>query len=214
MSKIRVIAIEKVISSKYDEREQVIACVYKDQKLLVYDTFGEMYYQKEYFENFNSINYFVKKGKYDWSDFYIEKGDIISRNGMGEVFVNGHELYDKITPLSNRENNISGITLTLYYNYLCKVNKGNPEIVDEIRKDFGSGEFKDAIIESIQKTPIDCQTNGDCEFTIRTRLGGVEYVSEWFKSVIASDDPFKFEQITYTFTRLFKLEYENYIEFH
>ncbi|ERJ11783.1 hypothetical protein [Haloplasma contractile] len=76
MNRLRVIAVEK------GELDDAIACVYKDNQFYVYDTFGELYLQKEYFSNFYSLLNLVNTDKFELTDFYIDQGTKIQRGNL------------------------------------------------------------------------------------------------------------------------------------
>jgi hypothetical protein len=78
LSQIRVIAVEIPFLISFQKVEPVQACVYKEGKVFIYNLFGNTLCPKNYSEYINTVDHAVKEGKYEWSDFYIEEGKIIT----------------------------------------------------------------------------------------------------------------------------------------
>jgi hypothetical protein len=213
MSRLRIIAIEKVFISGANDAEPCIACAYYEGKLFVYDTFGELYHQMEYFNDFDSLIYLITTNKYEWTDFYINKGDIITRDGVGNAMLNGKRINGLILPLKEENNKISDVSVKLYYEILSKFNKNNPSVLEQLTSSFESGEFKKDILAIVKEYPLEELTTDDNELIVRSRIEGYNYISKKIKSFVSSKDPYKNDAITYFFTRLFKLQYQNYIQF-
>lgn len=210
MSILRVVAVENISASSVDTFEPAIACVYKDDKLQVYDTFGELYYQREYFEGFDSLKFLINKGKYQWTDFMIEKGKLVTRDTYKNITID-KEIIDAISPLAGETGIISDVSVKLFYRFLEKVHKNKPIILQNLILDFSSGEFKRAVEAAIRKNPMKDLLNDDSELIVRCRIEGMDFIANKFKEYAKSTDPLKIEQMTYYFSRIFKLETANYI---
>lgn len=59
---LRVIAVEKAYP--VTGKKPVKAAVYKNEKLYVFDN-GEIFFCKEYFNDFSSLEYYVEGERYD-----------------------------------------------------------------------------------------------------------------------------------------------------
>lgn len=211
MARLRVIAVEKINVSG-DIVEPAIACVYKDKLLHVYDTFGELYHQKEYFGNFESLEYLVKKGKYEWTDFYIEKGQLITRNSLGNIVVEG-DIVDPFLPIEDGNNNISDISLKVYFEFLKTVYKNDPQAQQTLISCYQQGEFRKEVEDIISKSPFKQFNDTDKELIIRAKIEGHGYLVNAIKNILKKGDYYKIDEINYLFSRLFKLEKNNYVIF-
>jgi len=209
MARLRVIAVEK-ISVSGDAVEPAIACVYKDKLLHVYDTFGELYHQKEYFGSFESLEYLIKKGKYDWSDFYIEKGQLITRNSQGNIVVEG-DVVDPFLPIEDGNKAISNVTLKIYFEFLKTVYKSDPQAQETLVSCYQQGQFRKDVEEIVNKSPFKQFNDTDKELIVRTKIEGHHYLVSSIKNILKKGDYYKLDEINYLFSRLFKLEKNNYI---
>lgn len=212
MARLRVIAVENVNVGGSDNVEPAIACVYKEKLLHVYDTFGELYHQKEYFGSFESLEYLIKKGKYEWTDFYIEKGQLITRDVYGNIIVEGNKV-EPFVPLEEGNSGISDITLKIYYEFLKTANRDNNDALDTLKICFDSGEFRKNIEEIVNNSPFKQFNDIDKELTVRTKVDGYQHIVNNIKSILKENDYYKFDDINYMFSRIFKLEKNNYIAF-
>lgn len=210
MARLRVIAVENVYVGM-DAVEPAIACVYKDNKLHVYDTFGELYYQKEYFPDFNGLKYLINKNKYEWADFYIEKGQLITRDIHGNIIVEGR-IIDPFLPFENGKGTISDISVKIYYEFLKTVNKGNSQALSILKNSYESGELKKNIERIVGNAPFKELNNIDKEMIVRTKIDGYQYIINAVKEILKKNDYYKLDEIHYLFSRLFKLEKNNYVE--
>lgn len=210
MARLRVIAVENINVSGSDAVEPVIACVYKDKLLHVYDTFGELYHQKEYFGSFESLEYLIKKGKYEWTDFYIEKGQLITRDIHGNIVVEG-DVISPFLPLEDGNNAISDISLKIYYEFLKTIYKNNANAQETLKTSFESGGLKKEIEEIVNKSPFNEFNNVDKELVVRLKIDGYQYIVNSIKKILKKGDYYKFDEINYMFSRLFKLEKNNYV---
>ena len=210
MARLRVIAVENINVGSIDSLEPVIACVYKEKLLHVYDTFGELYHQKEYFGNFESLEYLIKKGKYEWTDFYIEKGQLITRNIHGNIVVEGN-IIDPFLPFEEGNNSISDITMKIYYEFLRTVSKNDENALEVLERGYKSGELKKEIEEIVSKSPFNEFNETDKEMIVRIKIDGYQYIVNTIKKILKKGDYYKFDEINYLFSRLFKLEKNNYV---
>ena len=210
MSGLRVIAVENVATGGLDGAEPANACVWHDGKPHVYDVSGMLYYQREMFDSLDNLNKTILKGKYRWTDFWIEEGQRITRDIHENILVSG-EVMEAICPLSYGENTISTVTLKLFHGFLEKLNRNHAGSLLELKADYDSGEFMRAVDTIIRANPVQSLKDTDYELIIRTRIEGVPFIANKLKSLTMSPDPLKLDQITYYFTRLFKLESANYI---
>lgn len=211
MARLRVIAVEKVFVSGTDEIEPSIACVIKDRKLHVYDTFGELYHQKEYFGDFDSLKYLINKGKYEWSDFYIEKGQLITRDIDGNVVVEGDKI-EPFLPFEDSLGQVSNISVKVYYEFLKTCNKSNPDVLKRLKEGFESGNLKVTINAIVEKSPFNEFNNVDKELIVRSKTDGYKYLVDAIKENLKSNDLYKYDNIHYLFSRLFKLEKKKFVE--
>ncbi|MFZ5353836.1 MAG: hypothetical protein ACOZCL_14090 [Bacillota bacterium] len=214
MEKLRVIAVERVYVSGHGEREPALACVYKNDKnkLYVYDTYGKAYYQKEYFKDFEGLIFHINKGKYEWTDFEINSGELLTRDSLGDIFAN-EERVEKLTRLITGKFSINDETVQLFYKFLQKLNKNDSRELADIQSAYASGELKKDIQECIESNPLEDLRQEDLEIIVRSRLEGIEYVKNKLRQLSSGNDPLKLEEITFYFTRLFKLQHSGYINF-
>lgn len=170
---LRVIAVERV----YTGTKPVIACVYKDERLYVYH--GKTYFsQKEYFENFSGLAYFVEQERYDWSDFAISKGDSITRNANGDIFVNDcpFDGFSKRFP----EGLVSPVTLRLFMEFLKSSNKNNQQAADDIINTYKSGQLKEYVRACVCENPPDVPL-GDFDKKTCFSQGSLGRITWWMR---------------------------------
>lgn len=212
MARLRVIAVENVSVGSSDAVEPAIACVFKEKLLHVYDTFGELYNQKEYFGSFESLEYLIKKNKYEWTDFYVEKGQLITRDIYGNIVVEG-DVIDPFLPLEEGGGKISNVSLKIYYEFLKTKNKDNAEAMTTLQNSFESGELKNEIESIVNNSPFKEFNDIDKELIVRCKIDGYNYIINSIKKHLKTGDYYRFDDINYMFSRLFKLEKNNYISF-
>ncbi len=209
MSLIRVIAVEQSYGEK-DKPEPVMACVYQNGTLMVYDTEGSLYRQREMFDDFESLEYYIKKGKYEWAYISIREGQIIYRNEYGSIETDGKE-YQPILPFSLDNRGSGRVLLKLFYEFLKSIHKGDPAELESIKQAWADKSFLLEVNNIVNSNPIDELSELDRQIIVMSRILGMKYVINQVKEMLLSEDKLKEEKITFFFTRLFKLEKANYI---
>lgn len=214
MEILRIIAVQSTSAFDFYETDAVIACAYKNNTLMVYDTFGELYYCKEYFTDITHLEGLVKFDKYKWTDFFINKGDKIYKDTFGNIIVNNEIIPDIDTIDEKNNNGISLITIKIYYEFLKTVNKDRPATLMELNKAYEIGKLKKDIEKIIEESPFTEFTQEDKRIIVRSRIHGYKFVINHVKKLLKSDSRYKFDEVHYFFSRLFKLEKNNYIKFN
>lgn len=212
MARLRVIAVENVSVGSSDTVEPAIACVFKDKLLHVYDTFGELYHQKEYFGSFESLEYLIKKDKYEWTDFYVEKGQLITRDISGNIVVEG-DIIDPFLPLEEGGGKISDVSIKIYYEFLKTKNKDNTEAMETLKGSSEPGALRKEIEAIVNDSPFKEFNDIDKELIVRCKIDGYTHLINNIKMHLKTGDYYRFDDINYMFSRLFKLEKNNYIAF-
>lgn len=207
MGRIRVIAVE---CCQANNKEAVLSCVYKQEAFHVYDTHGQLYLQREYFSDFNSLDFYIKKGKYEWTDFWIEKGQTIYRNEDGLIYADDKRI-PAFAPLGDGQGEIGRVSLKLFYEFLKTANRNNASMIKEITTEFENGSFRQQVSETVRENPLTNILALDKEIIVKTRILERKYIIDYVKKLLSSDDEMRISKITFFFTRLFKLEEANYV---
>lgn len=207
MDCLRVVAVETMCDF-IDNREPIMGCVYKDNELLIYDVFGNLWHSKDYLGDFAALDSCIKKGKFDWTDFTINSGQVISRDDKGVLTVDGWK-----TPcfrkLSAGTGEISSATMALFREYLEVVDKYNPGIVAE---SFGGyGNLEQEIRESISADGLQDLSGFDKQIIVKARIFGRKFVLNYLRDLKYSEIDPQINQAFFFFSRLFTLEVSNYI---
>lgn len=210
MGSLRVIAVENVIIPGTEELESVMACVYQNGIFYVYDKTGDMYITKEYFDDIESLEYYISKGQYSWVDFSISKGQLIYRDHHGNILVEGERI-DEITPLTHGMNSPGDVTLELFYEFLKTTSKDDDKLSKEIKQSFENGGLRINIENILQENPLRSLTILDKKLIVNSRLFGGRYIINYLKELFASDEVLKKDKLLFIFTRIFKLECQNFI---
>lgn len=210
MSSLRVIAVEIYDDFIFDQ-QAIISCVYKDGQFLVYDTFGQLYHQKEYFTDFSSLDYWVQKGCYEWTDFSIPTGQLVFRDTEGSILVDRKKV-KSFNPLIDEIGDVSNVSLKIFHEFLKSINRNYPDNYSDILRSYKSGDFQKEIRQIISENYLEELLPIDKEIIIKSRILGREYLIDYVRKLLSSDDDMKIHKITFFFTRLFKLEASNYIK--
>lgn len=210
MSSLRIIAVETYDDFIFDQLA-IISCAYKDGQFLVYDTFGQLYYQKEYFTDFSSLDYWVKKGRYEWTDFSIRTGQLVFRDAEGSILVDDKKV-KSFNPLTDEIRDVSNVSLKLFHEFLKSINRNYPDNYSDVLRSYKSGDFQKEIRQIISENYLEELLAIDKEIIVKSRIMGREYLIDYVRNLLSSDDDMKIHKITFFFTRLFKLEASNYIK--
>lgn len=211
MDNLRVVAVETV-NDFFDNREPIVGCVYKDSELLIYDVFGNLWQSKDYLGDFARLDQYIKKGKYDWTDFTISSGQVISRDDKGILTVDGWK-----TPcfrrISGGSGEISPATMALFRNYLDAVDKHDPGIVWDSFCKVQDEDLERKIRKSITPDRLEDLSYFDKEIIVKTRIFGRKFVIDYLRDLKYSEFDPKINKVVFFFNRLFTLEVSNYIYF-
>ncbi len=204
---LRVVAIEKALPDT--GTKPVKAAVYKNGKLYVVDG-RELYFCKEYFASFPDLEFYVKKGKFEWSDLSIQQGDLIARDSGGYILVNDDPWvgFSYCFP----KGRLSTVSLRLFAEFLKSSRKNSPQAVKDISDAYASGSFREQIIQCIRgNKSLLLKNDLDKRIALFSRLFGKDFIIEDIRKLMKSDENHKVERATFFFTRLFLLEYAGYL---
>lgn len=213
LSKVKIIAVEIPFLISYLPVEPMHACAYKDGKVYVYDTFGNLLAPKDYNTQINVIEHAVKEGKYEFTDFLIEEGQIIARDYDYNILVDSNIIdtfdKDKVQKISA----ISNLTLKLFNEFLKTCNKDNKDMVEALKISFQDGFFRKEVEDIVKNDVITELSNLDKEIIVRSKIEGEKYIVKYVKKLLTSESYDKYIDINYYFRRLFNLEIYQYIAF-
>lgn len=213
MSELKVISVEMPFLISYLPIEPVQACVYKDGKIYIYDKSGNLLAPKEYSQYIDTVEHTIKQGKYEWVDFSIREGQIISRDYDYNILVDD-KVVEPFTKLEkHKPGAISNITLKLFNEFLKTCNKDNKDMVEALKISFNDGFFRKEVEEIVKNDELEELSNLDKEIIVRCKIEGQNYIVKYVKKLLNSDNYDKYIDINYFFRRLFNLERYKYISF-
>jgi hypothetical protein len=153
----------------------------------------------------------VKEGKYEWTDFYIEEGQIIGRDYDFNILVDGRVIEPFTKLQMQNPGKISDLTLKLFNEFLKTCNKDNRDMVEALKISFQDGFFRKEVDDIVKNDVVKELSNLDKEIIIRTKIEGQRYIVKYVKELLVSDNYDKYIDINYFFRRLFNLEIYQYI---
>lgn len=213
MSKLHVIAVEIPFLISYLPVEPVQACVFKDGKVYIYDTYGNIVSPKEYGSYIDTIEHVIKEGRYEWTDFIVDEGQIISRDYDYNILVDNKVLEPFSKLQTQNPGIISNMTLKLFNEFLKSANKDNKDMVEALKISFSDGFFRKEVEDIVKNDVIRELSNLDKEILVRCKVEGQIYIVKYVKKLLTSENYDKFIDINYFFRRLFNLEIYQYLLF-
>lgn len=211
LDKLKVIAVEVPFLISYLPVEPVQACVYRDGQVYIYNTSGELLSPKEYPSYIETVEHAIKEGRYEWTDFYIEEGQVIARDYDYNILVENKviEPFEKLQ--TQNTGIISNLTLKLFNEFLKTCNKDNKDMVEALKISFQDGFFRKEVEDIVKNDVINELSNLDKEIVVRTKIEGQGYIVKYVKQLLSSDNYDKYIDINYFFRRVFNLEIYQYI---
>lgn len=210
---IKIIAVEIPFLISYLPVEPIHACALKDDKVYIYDTFGNLIVPKDYQNYIATIEHAVKEGKYEWADLTINEGQIIARDYDYNILVDNNivDLFEKNK--TQKVGTISNLTLKLFNEFLKTCNKDNRDMVEALKISFQDGFFRKEVEEIVKNDSITELSNLDKEIIVRAKAEGEKYIIRYVKMLLGSESYDKYIDINYYFRRLFNLEIYQFISF-
>lgn len=211
MSNLHVIAVEIPFLISYLPVEPVQACVYKEGKVYIYDTYGNIVSPKEYGSYIDTVEHVIKEGRYEWADITIEEGQIIARDYDYNILVD-NKVVEPFTKLQmQKPGSISNLTLKLFNEFLKTANKDNKDMVEALKISFSDSFFRKEVEDIVKNDVIRELSNLDKEIVVRCKVEGQSYIVKYVKKLLSSENYDKFIDINYFFRRLFNLEIYQYL---
>lgn len=211
MKKLHIIAIESPLVISLQGFNYVNACIYKNKNIYLYNKYGELVSKHDYKQYIDTLDYAVKEGRYDWMDFHIYSGEIITRDWEGNIYVDGIKVDTFSKPDNQCKGQVSYKTLKLFNQFLQYINKDNPEMIEALKTTLQDGYFRQQIKEIIKNDLIEDLSPLDMEIIVRTKIEGSSYVEKYVESMLKSTHPDKYVDINYFFRKVFNLEIYGYI---
>lgn len=206
--KLHVIAVERNNIENIDT-QNVFSCVYKDEKLYLYGAEEENDLISDYFSNMDMLDYFVDSGKYEWTNFYIEKSQKISRNRFDEILVDGEQI-DAYTVV-NPQKSISFVLAKIFYEFLKVPYRNNENAINFLKNEINFELLKSEIQGIINESEYHDLSDLDREMIVKVNIKGHAYVIDRVKQILR-EMPDNYSEVYYLFSRLFKLETDGYIK--
>jgi hypothetical protein len=208
---LRIIAVQNCYGSFNNLFEPTISCAYVNNKPYVYDTECSLYIQREYFSSLDHIDFLVKKGEFQWTDFSIENGQQVTRDYYDNIVI-GEKIIEPLKAVTDAELKPGRISTRHYYEFLKTINKDNPEIYYQLDRDYLSLEFLRNISNMVGESPLTELSDYDMHITLRIRLEGSKFIADQVKNLMKNDNPYMKDEIHHLFSRIFILEREGYIQ--
>lgn len=206
MGKLRVIAVEKNSSNSVDT-QNVFACIYVDGVLYLYGAEDDELIS-DYFSNIEMLDYFVDAGKYEWTNFFIDKGQKIYRNRFDEILVDNEQV-DAFTVV-NPEKQISRVSAKIFYELLKMLNKDNQPTIKFLEESNDINMFRQELQKIIDQSDEHEISENDKEVIVRANIRGHVYIIDKVKQMFPEASG-NYNPLYYLFARLFKLETDGYI---
>lgn len=206
--KLHVIAVERNNIENIDT-QNVFSCVYKDGVLYLYGTEEENDLISDYFSNMDMLDYFVDSGKYEWTNFYIEKGQKVSRNRFDEILVDGEQIDAYM--IMNPEKSISSVSAKIFYEFLKVPHKKDENAMNFLRNEVNLESLKSEIQRIVNESEDYDLSDLDREMIAKANIRGHTYIIDMVKQSL-QEMPDNYSKVYYLFSRLFKLETNGYIK--
>ena len=209
-----VIAVGKRSTTNDEDLAKVRSYIYYNGYICFYNGQGKAYNKKDYVSFIDFIRQAVALKKYEWTDFWINKGQFITRDRSNNIHVDT----EMITPISNRNRlsgNVSEMSLKLFYEFLRRVNKGDEGKLTMLYASYDKNILKDKVEKIVKSNQNKQLTEKDIEIIVRTKIEGYNYIESYVKATLnadsSSDAESKYQRINTFFSRVFFLEMYGYI---
>jgi hypothetical protein len=210
---LKVLAIESPFLISFKMKEAVNACVVKNGDIYIYNTFKELIPVGKYASYIDTIRHAVREGRYEWTDFIILTGNLISKDYDCNILVDNTNVESFSKLKEGGKSKISDKALKLFNLFLRTVNNDNPDMVNTLEISSNDGFFRKEVEEIISVDVVDELSNLDKEIIVCTKFEGSCYIQNYVDNHLKSGKPDRFIDINYFFRRLFNLEVNNYISF-
>jgi uncharacterized protein (DUF1499 family) len=205
-----VIAVGKRSSTNEEDVSKVRAYIYYNGYICFYNTQGRAYNQQEYIKYIDFVKQAVNSNRYEWTDFWINKGQILKRDKTENIHLD-NELITPIKSKSRIIGNVSDLSLKLFYDFLNTINENYANKLTALKDSYEKGVLKDKVERIVKSIPSKKLIEKDGEIIVRTRIEGYNYISSYIKTILRSDLKNKNEIINALFSRVFFLEMHGYI---
>lgn len=205
-----VIAVGKKPIVTENDITKVRAYIYYNGDICFYSTQGRAYNKQDYIEYIDFVKQGIDKERYEWTNFWINKGQVIARDKKDNIFVDT-EIVKPFPVRSKLLNKLSDLSMSIYYDYLRSINQENETKLIQLQDSFEKGVLRDRIeraIKSTKKRELDAT---DGEIIVRTKIEGYNFIMHTVKSLLNSNIPNRQEQINIFFNRVFYLELQGHI---
>lgn len=205
-----VIAVGTRSLANDNDVAKVRAYVYYNGYICFYSAQGRAYNQQEYIKYIDFVKQGVDNQRYQWTDFWINKGQVISRDKSGNIYVDA-EIVKRFSAKTKIAGNISEYSLNLFYEFLRTINQYDENKLIALEDSYIKGTLKDKIERRVKSNSVKSLDEKDSEIIIRTKIEGYNYIISYVKSILKSNVSNKFDVINAFFNRVFFLEMYSYI---
>lgn len=207
MGTLRVIGVERNSVGSVDT-QNVFACIYLDGVYYLYGAEDDELIS-DYFSDADMLDYFVDSGKYEWSNFYIDKGQKISRNRFDEILVDDEQI-DSFA-IVNPDKQISLFSTKIFYEFLKTRFRGSEKSQQLLTLDSNINVLQDYLQKITNESVNHDISDFDKEIIVNANIKGYTYIIERLKEIMQESHG-DFNEVYYFFLRLFKLETDGYIK--
>lgn len=197
--------------SMTDPVSKIRAYIYYNGYICFYSTQGRAYNQTEYINYIDFVKKAVESKRFEWADFWINKGQVITRDRANNIHVDN----ELVIPISSKTRrivgNISEISLKLYYEFLCTINKDDPNKLAALESAFQKGLLKEKVERIVKNSDSKQLLRKDGEIIVRTNIEGYNYITSYVRTTLRSNIDNTMEIINNFFSRVFYLEMYGYI---
>lgn len=205
-----VIAVGNRPVTKEEDSARVRAYIYYNGYICFYNTQGKAYNKQEYVKYIDFVKQAIQANRYSWTDFWINKGQIITRDKRNNILVD-NELVPPFRSRSRVAGEISEMSLNLYCDFLKNSKLEDEDKLKLLQLSNAKKILKTKIERAVRRLPSKQLIDTDGEIIVRTKIEGYNYIMSYVKLVLESEDKNKYRTINDFFMRVFFLEMYGYI---
>lgn len=197
-------------SSASGSVSKIRSYIYYNGYICFYNTQGRAYNKQEYSKYIEFVKQAVDADRYEWTDFWINKGQIITKDKSNNIYVDS-ELIKPFTSITRLAGNVNEPSLKLFYEFLKSVNKDDENKLSALETTYTNGALQDKVKKIVKNMSAKQLDNIDKEIIVRTKIEGYSYIESYVKSVLSTNKNDKHEIVNGFFSRLFFLEMYGYL---
>lgn len=193
-----------------EEYFKVRAYVFVDGYICFYGAQGKAFNKREYVNYIDFVRKVIHKNRYEWTNFWINKGQIITKDCRNNIIINN----EMILPFGEKSRvrvDISDASVQICYDALKSAYSSQNLDSVLLEESLQNGTLKNNLEKKIRGLSKEHIEDFDGEIIARTRIEGYNFIISYAKFLANSNVGDKVKATEDFFERVFFLERHGYI---